>query len=361
MRILILNYEFPPLGGGAGDVSYQIAKGYLKLGHSVDVITTGYSNLPSYEKKEGINIYRLSCFRKKIERGRIFEMILYLFLSKRFLKKHLKENYYDINHTHFIIPTGFISLWLKKKYNIPYIITVHGSDLPGYNPDRFLLSHLFTPFFIKRISFNAKKIISPSRYLSLILEKMEIKNIVIRNGIDPESFSPLKKEKIILSTGRLVKRKGFQYLIEAFSDKVGYQIDICGDGPMRKKLEKMAQRSKTKIVFHGWIKKDSLQYRTLLGKASIYCILSSNENASISLLEAMSSGCAIISSNCSGCREMVEDTGVQVNPKNLLEIREGLRKVEGKEEYYGNKARKRVIEKYNWDRIIKDYESIAHN
>ena len=41
LRILMLNYEFPPLGGGASPVSYEIAKGYVKLGHSVDVATAG--------------------------------------------------------------------------------------------------------------------------------------------------------------------------------------------------------------------------------------------------------------------------------------------------------------------------------
>jgi len=38
LRILMLNYEFPPLGGGASPVSYEIAKGYVKLGHKVDVV-----------------------------------------------------------------------------------------------------------------------------------------------------------------------------------------------------------------------------------------------------------------------------------------------------------------------------------
>ena len=50
----MLNYEFPPLGGGASPVSYEIAKGYIKLGHSVDVVTMGFKGLPKFEKKDGI-------------------------------------------------------------------------------------------------------------------------------------------------------------------------------------------------------------------------------------------------------------------------------------------------------------------
>jgi len=67
MKILMLNYEFLPLGGGASPVSYEIAKGYAKLGHKVDVVTMGYKNLLNFEIKEGINIYRVKCLRSKKE------------------------------------------------------------------------------------------------------------------------------------------------------------------------------------------------------------------------------------------------------------------------------------------------------
>ncbi len=50
----MLNYEFPPLGGGASPVSYEIAKGYVKFGHNVDVVTMHYRSLPYYEKKMGL-------------------------------------------------------------------------------------------------------------------------------------------------------------------------------------------------------------------------------------------------------------------------------------------------------------------
>ncbi len=57
LNILILNYEFPPLGGGASPVSYEIAKGYAKLGHDVSVVTMGFSGLPNCEIKDKIGKY----------------------------------------------------------------------------------------------------------------------------------------------------------------------------------------------------------------------------------------------------------------------------------------------------------------
>jgi hypothetical protein len=86
-RILMLNYEFPPLGGGASPVSYELAKGYVKLGHSVDVVTMGFKGLPDYEKKDGINIYRVPCWRTKKEICHPWEQLSYIISAKKFLKK----------------------------------------------------------------------------------------------------------------------------------------------------------------------------------------------------------------------------------------------------------------------------------
>ena len=65
MKILMLNYEFPPLGGGASPVSYEIAKGYIKLGHEVSVVTMAFQGLKDFEVKDGIKIYRVPCIKKK--------------------------------------------------------------------------------------------------------------------------------------------------------------------------------------------------------------------------------------------------------------------------------------------------------
>ena len=54
LKILMLNYEFPPLGGGAAPVSYELAKGYARKGHEVTAVTMGFKGLPEYEEKEGI-------------------------------------------------------------------------------------------------------------------------------------------------------------------------------------------------------------------------------------------------------------------------------------------------------------------
>ncbi|MBC8495983.1 glycosyltransferase, partial [archaeon] len=86
----------------------------------------------------------------------------------------------------------------------------------------------------------------PSNYLKgLIIRNIkawpENKLVKVPNGIHPSKFSPGKKKKIILSTGRLLPRKGFQYLIKAVSDiESDYEVHICGDGPMMSELRELA-------------------------------------------------------------------------------------------------------------------------
>lgn len=363
----MLNYEFPPLGGGASPVSYELAKGYVGLGHKVDVVTMGYRDLPRYEQIDGINIYRVPCLRSKKEICHPWEQLTYIFSAKHFLKKHLQTNSYDINHTHFIIPTGIISLWLKKKFGLPYIITSHGSDVPGFNPDRFVLLHKFTGPVLKRVCDNAKFIVALSDYLKKLIKKNihpydNNKLIKIPNGIDPSKFTPQNKEKIILSTGRLLPRKGFQHLIKAVSEQdIGYEVHICGDGPMMQELKDLASLSKTKIVFHGWLDNQSSEYKDLIEKAAIYCLISSNENSSVALLEAMSAGCAVIASNISGCPETVGASGILVEPGSKAHLQNQLVPLTNDFEQVikmGRKARDRVLKSFHWNIIVGKYAQI---
>ena len=106
----------------------------------------------------------------------------------------------------------------------------------------------------------------------------------------------------------MLERKGFQTLIRAIREvELLYEVHIAGDGLYRKQLEIMARGSKTKIVFHGWLAKNSAQIKELYQKASIFVLTSNKENASIALLEGMAARCAIISTNVSGCLETIGD------------------------------------------------------
>lgn len=364
LRILMLNYEFPPLGGGASPVSYEIAKGYIKLGHKVDVITMHYKGLPYHQKKDGINIYRVPCLRSKKEICHPWEQLTYILSAKRFLKQHLKTNTYDINHTHFIIPTGVISLWLKKEYGLPYIITSHGSDVLGYNK-RFKLIYPLLNNKWKEIIKEAKVVITPSKFLQDEIKKYVNGSnfVVIPNGIDKNKFKLMKKKKRILVVARLFENKGVQDILDALNNnelkrklrESKWKVGIVGEGPYRQFLENKAKENDLNdlVEFHGWIDNNSKKMKEFYGKAKIFISASYFENMSIVLLEALASGCKVIASNVGGNPEVVEKD-------DLFEVGDVKRLSEKIIQEINKKSiiSKKLNKSFLWKNVVKRYVKV---
>jgi glycosyltransferase involved in cell wall biosynthesis len=365
-RLLVLNYEFPPLGGGASPVGYEIASRLsLTKEFSVDVVTMGYGDLPKYEIiNDNFRVYRVKCIRRKKEICYPWEQLSYLVSAYFKCRKLIKSNKYDLCHVHFLIPTGILAWVLKKEFGLKYIVTVHGSDVPGFNPDRFKFLHKFTRPLLRQIGLGAESLISPSDFLKKkIVKKIDKslgdKTVIIPNGIDVNIFNPKPKKKYIVSTGRLLKRKGFQFIIKALINvDLGYELYICGDGPMLNELKHLARDSKTKVNFCGWLKNTSERYLEIMNEAAIYISASSIENASISLLEAMSSGCAVISSDIEANQIILGDSGIFFKVNDDLDLNQQIKLLVNNEDLidkYQKSSRRRAEEHYNWDKINLQY------
>ncbi len=369
MHILVLNFEYPPLGGGASPVCHEINSRYAQAGHQVSVVTMGFKNLPAHEIISGVTIYRVPCLRRHIHICQPYEQASYLLAAKRFLKQWLKHNTIDICHAHFVLPTGILTSWLHRRYKIPCIITSHGSDIPGFNPDRFTFLHHFTPPLIRQITASVFAITSPSLYLAGLIQNVipgqKEKIRVIPNGINSHHFKPGEKIMSVVSSGRLLPRKGFRELVHAVKElDIPAGVHILGDGPLRYELELDAKESKSAIIFHGWMDHRQPVYKEMLGSAAIYCLVSSRENASIAILEAMASGCAIITADDSGCPEMVADTGLLVSPGQPHAIAEAISTLiqsPDKLKALGLLARTRAVDVYDWDRITSQYLELLHD
>ncbi len=363
MRILMLNYEYPPLGGGAAPVTEEIAKNFALKGHEIDVVTMGYKNLPATEIRDGITIHRVPCIRSQESKCEFHEMLSFLPIGFWKSRQLVKQNTYDIVHTHFIIPTGVISYLLNKLYKLPYIVTAHGTDVPGHNPDKFNSLHTFILPIWKKIIVNSFKVISPSEYLGKLITESYPKTSleVIPNGFDYHRIRPDRvKDKRILISSRLLKMKGIQYFIECLGCiNTDWEIVIAGDGVYRKKLEYMAESSNLNIMFTGWIKKDVLQ--DLLETSAIYVFTSSHENCPVALQEAMAAGCAIIASKYNGTSEVIGDSGITIDPKDQNEFVQKLNKLLNNKELrdsLGTKARERIETQYDWGIISDKYIEI---
>ena len=87
MKLLILNYEYPPLGGGAGVITQNIAEGLSKLGHEISVVTTWFQGEKEVEiVNDNLKIIRLKSKRKYLYRSNPREMLSWISYAKGFSK-----------------------------------------------------------------------------------------------------------------------------------------------------------------------------------------------------------------------------------------------------------------------------------
>jgi glycosyltransferase involved in cell wall biosynthesis len=365
MKILMLCYEFPPLGGGAGQMVYGLSTTLAKLGHQVDVVTMGYRGLGSREQTDGVQVYRLPCIRIKEYVCTVPEAGTYLLSAFPKIRRLINQNCYDINHTHFILPDGILA-WLNyRSTNLPYMITAHGTDVPGYNPHRLLLAHRFLAPLWKTITRNASQIISPSASLKTLLVKQsaDMKITLIPYGFDIERFNPrsIKQNRILVVT-RMLERKGVQYLLKALEGFAeNYSVHIVGDGPYLPTLQKLANKIGINSKFWGWLDNRSLELTKLYEKSSIFVLTSESENFPVALMEAMAAGLAIITTNGTGCAEVVGDSAILVEPRNSEAIRAALSALATNSDFrrkLGQAARRRSENNFSWTAVAKSYAEL---
>lgn len=361
----MLSYEFPPLGGGGAKVVYGLSSELVKLGHRVDLVTMGFQKLYKYEQINGVNVHRIRCIRTKESVCSTPEMASYVLFALPAVLRLMRREHYNIIHTHFILPDGLVSYIIKKLTGLPYIITAHGSDVPGYNPNRFRLGHKMLSVPWRKVIRGAGEIVCPSKSLrSLVLKHSPgTKVAVIPNGIDINKFQINgSKKKRILLVSRMFERKGIQYFLRALEGlDLQHDVNIVGDGPYLRTLQQISADLKSKVKFCGWLENTSQELKELFETSSIFVFTSESENFPVVLLEAMAAGMAIITSKDTGCAEVVGDTALLVESRNPIAIREALDKLINNPNFsreLGRAARSRLEKHFSWSVAAKRYVDI---
>ncbi|HEV7714113.1 MAG TPA: glycosyltransferase family 4 protein [Steroidobacteraceae bacterium] len=362
MQILKSSYEFPPLGGGGAKVVMGIARRLAARGHRVDVVTMAYRGLAAHDVVEGINVSRVPGVRMRLTTCSFIEMVPYVLFAPWRIIRLARSGKYSFSHVHFIYPDGMVA-WLVKRFTgLPYIITAHGSDVPGYNPNRFRFLHVLLKPVWRVVTNDASLIICPSSSIETLIKASNPKarTEVIPNGIELDRFQQQPKErKRVLAVTRMFERKGVQFLIEALQGmSEDLDVHIVGDGPYLAHVQDLAKQLNVHAKFWGYLDNDSAELRNLYETASIFVFTSEAENFPIVLLEAMASRAAIITTSGTGCAEVVGDAALLVPSRDAEAIRSALKRLAADPELVvklGEAARARVVAQFGWDRVIEDY------
>ena len=340
MRILFFNYEFPPLGAGAGNASFYLLKEYAKIPNiEMDFVTSSIDE--NYHREEiggGVVLHRLPIGKNKenLHFQSQKDLIVYSWRAFLFAQKLTREKKYDATHSFFTVPCGFLSFVLKFQKKIPYIVSLRGSDVPGYS-DRFAFLYIFLKPIIWFIWKNADFVVANSQGLKELAlktnQKQDIK--IIYNGVDIHDFTPSESknsELFIITNGatRVTHRKGLDYLIRAVAKIVlkhnNVQLKIMGDGNAKEDLEKLIKELHVEenVKLIGRVPRE--QTSPFYKEASVFVMSSLNEGMSNAMLEALASGLPLISTKTGGADELITEgeNGFFVRMKNSDDIAEKL-------------------------------------
>jgi glycosyltransferase involved in cell wall biosynthesis len=383
MKILFFNYEYPPLGGGAGYASFYILKEFSKIPElEVDFVTSSTNSDYHLEKMgEGISIHRLPVGKNK--KNMTYQsqknLIIYswkaYFFSRKLIRQARTENHpYSLTHSFFTVPCGFISMLLKFEFGLPYVVSLRGSDVPWYS-ERFTWIYYILKWPIIFIWKKSAAVIANSlKIKKLALRSNAHQEIgVIYNGINIDIFKPENNPNqhenfTILCASRLSRRKGFNYVIEAFAKIIKKYpatklIIAGGEGNAEEELRAQVKKLNLddRVNFTGFITPNT-EFIKYYNASDVFVLPSLNEGMSNNMLEALASGMPIIMTPTGGADELIKEgiNGYIVKFKDSNDISEKIEKLIKEPDLVKKMAleSRKIAENFSWKKVASQYAEI---
>lgn len=369
-NILIVNSEFPPIGGGAGNASAQLARHLAQLGRRVTVLTTRFADLPHQEQLAGVDVVRLPALRSRQDRSGSLEQISFL-LSAAVLGLPWVLRLRPQAVIGFFGAPGGIAAWFWSLFlTLPYVVSLRGGDVPGFRPYDFARQHFLLAPLLRLVWRRAKAVVANSQGLRALGAAFEPKVpiAVIPNGVDPQLFPDVERQwesARLLFVGRVVHQKGLDLLLEALGGLAdhAWTLTIVGDGPARPGLQAQAKALgiADRVRFTGW--RSGAELTTEYAAANLFAYASRHEGMPNALLEAMASGLPAVATRIAGNEELVVEgeTGLLVPSEDVASLRDALLRLIADpawRQQLGAQARKRALAGYSWQTVARQYAEL---
>lgn len=355
-KILIATGIYPPDIGGPASYSLALFEELPKKGINVDVLSFGEVRyLPKI-------IRHFVYFVKTILRARgcdavyaqdpvsvgLPAMVASKFLRKKFVLKIVGDYAWEQGVSRFQVK-DLLDEFSKKR--------------GGYGLFVFILKYIET-----KVAERADKIIVPSKYLKQIVSNWGIdknKITVVYNSFDGEikaDIEETKRERIILSAGRLVPWKGFLVLVALMPRLIKHFPDIkliiAGEGKERRKLEMAIKELglESSVFLAGALSQEKLfKY---IKSASVFVLNTAYEGFSHQLLEVMALGTPIVTTDIGGNPEVIESekNGILVGLDDKEAIIRSVEKILLNEAFSGELVSnaKATVSLFNRERMLNE-------
>jgi glycosyltransferase involved in cell wall biosynthesis len=320
VRILTLNYEYPPVGGGGGVVHELIAT-ELARRHRVVVITSSSGRLPRHEVREGVDIVRVPVVGDRTGSASPAALLLSYPVSAYLAARALLRNEpFDVVHAHFAVPTGVGSLPAARAAGVPHMISLHGGDV--FDPSRRWSPHRLPPVravvdWVLRGSDAVVAQSSNTRDNVHRYYRFPGPIRIVPLGIRRPSFEQVGREAVGLprdrflavTIGRLVPRKQVHLLLDALTRPAcrGVDLVIVGDGPERDLLEQTVRALSLgdRVHFLGTVSEERKWQVT--AECDLFVSSTAHEGFGLVYLEAMAVGVPIVTFDHGGHVDFLED------------------------------------------------------
>ena len=377
MRLLLINYEFPPLGGGAGRATDALAREFAGLGHETHVLTSRFQDQPAEESKDGFLVERVPVVRQRPDRCSPAEMLTFLASAAARLPAVVRRVRPEFAVAFFGIPCGPLGLLLKWGFRVPYLVSLRGGDVPGFQPYDLAWQHRLCAPALRLIWNQAAGVIANSEGLRDLAAQFapHLSIPVIPNGVDGAFFQPASTPPALpgsgspvrlLFVGRLVRQKGLDLLFKALA-RLGraFHLQLVGDGDQRGFLEAAAAQfpAGSRVEFLGW--QDRATIAALYREAHLFVFPSRDEGMPNVVLEAMASGLPVLATSIPGSRELVRDgvNGRVVPAEDADALGAALEDLLASPERLvtmGKASRSVVEREYTWRRVAAGYLDHMH-
>jgi glycosyltransferase involved in cell wall biosynthesis len=369
MRIMVITYEYPPLGGGGGNAARNICEGLAKRGHEIHVLTAHMKNLPRHENSSGISIYRIPSLRRAPFQAGLLAMSGFVAAGLAAGLNHIRCWQPDIFHVHFAVPSGPVAYALSKVSKIPYVLTAHLGDVPRGVPEKtdkwFRWIYPLTP----QIWTSASKVVAVSEHTrQLALQHYPVNVQVIPNGVHLEELDPGEiragTPPRIIFAGRFMTQKNPLQVVQSLAKlkHLDWECIMLGDGVLRNQVVKQIKEfdMQERYYLPGWVPPEEvLQW---LGKSDILFMPSFTEGLPVVGIQALALGLAIVASQIGGFVDLVDDdqNGYLVNPELPDGYKHALEELlldSGRLQRFRGRSRKKAA-CFDINRVVDSYERL---
>ena len=301
-----------------------------------------------------------------------------LLLFQIFAIAHLlRKQSVDIVHAHWIFPQGFCAALAKylSFSKTPILCTSHGGDLYGLKSGFF---HKIKNWTLKRFDHFAVVSHGMKQYVSDFFHPAPENIHVLPMGVDLQTKfigdpSSHRTPGSLLFVGRLVKKKGVNYLIQSIKllhqREMAIQLTIVGEGPERPALETLSNTLKLNhsITFRGGLESQQLPELYRSAPLAIFPFVQAEdgdmEGLGLVMVEAMGCGCLVIAGDVPAVHDVIEDgvTGYICNPTDPVDLADQIEKVLTQDSVRKKVAANGMLfvqQHFSWDHCANQYHLV---